>query len=152
MKLHVLGMATMLSVPAQVKASGWNQAGNFGGVGLGAAAVLWLAGRFSLPVAGLAAVAFVSLPAFLAFTITERVPAVSSWFRGRFDRFQKEALALFRSPRRWSALLLVAPGSTCAAQTLLPALASHYGVGATGMLWTNGVAGGVVLGLGALSS
>ena len=145
-------MASMLSVPAQVRASGWNQAGNFGGVGLGAAAVLWLAARFSLPVAGLAAIALVSLPAFFAFTITEPVPAVSSWFRGRFDRFQKEAVALFRSPRRWSVLLLVAPGSTCAAQTLLPALASHYGVGATGVLWTNGVAGGVVLGLGALSS
>jgi MFS family permease len=146
-------MATMLSVPAQVKASGWNQAGNFGGVGLGAAAMLWLAARFSLPLAGVGAVALVTLPAFLAFTITEQPPAVSAWFRGRLAQFRKEAVALFRSPgRRWSALLLVAPGSTCAAQTLLPALASHYGVGASGVLWTNGVAGGVVLGLGALCS
>jgi PAT family beta-lactamase induction signal transducer AmpG len=146
-------MAAMLSVPAQVKASGWNQAGNFGGVGLGAAAMLWLAARFSLPLAGVGAVALVTLPASLAFTITEPPPAVSAWFRGRFAQFREEAVALFRSPgRRWSALLLVAPGSTCAAQTLLPALASHYGVGASGVLWTNGVAGGVVLGLGALCS
>ena len=146
-------MATMLSVPVQGKASGWNQAGNFGGVGLGAAAMLWLAARFSLPLAGVGAVALVALPAFLAFTITEPPPAVSAWFRGRFAQFREEAVALFRSPgRRWSALLLVAPGSTCAAQTLLPALASHYGVGASGVLWTNGVAGGVVLGWGALCS
>jgi predicted MFS family arabinose efflux permease len=30
-------------------------------------------------------------------------------------------------------------------------LASHYGVGTTGVLWTNGVAGGIVLALGSLS-
>ena len=145
-------MATLLSVPAQAKASGWNQAGNFGGGVLGAAVVLWLVARFSLPVAGLAAAALVALPAFLAFTIMEPAPVASSWFRGRFAQFRKEAVALFRSPRRrWSVLLLVAPGSTCAAQSLLPALASHYGVGATGVLWTNGVAGGAVMGLGALS-
>lgn len=115
--------------------------------------MLWLVARFSLSLAGLVAAALVALPAFLAFIITEPASATSAWFRGRLAQFRKEAVALFRSPRRrWSVLLLVAPGSTCAAQTLLPALASHYGVGATGVLWTNGVAGGVVLGLGALCS
>src|SRR5260370_11710078 len=142
-------MATILSLDERGRAAGWNEAGNWGGVGRGAALVLWLVARFSLPVAGLVAGALVALPAFLAFTITEPPPVASSWFRGRFAQFRKEAVALFRSPRRrWSVLLLVAPGSTCAAQTLLPALASHYGVGASGVLWTNGVAGGVVLGLG----
>jgi hypothetical protein len=67
-------MATMLSVSAQAKASGWNQAGNFGGGVLGAAVVLWLVARFSLPVAGLAAAALVALPGLLAFTITEPAP------------------------------------------------------------------------------
>lgn len=38
----------------------------------------------------------------------------------------------------------------CAAQPLLPALASHYGVDATGVLWINGVAGGIVLASGSL--
>jgi len=33
---------------------------------------------------------------------------------------------------------------------LLPAIASHYGVGATGVMWANGAAGGVVLALGSL--
>ena len=145
-------MATMLSASGQAKASAWNQAGNWGGVGLGGALILWLVAHFSLPLAGLTAAALIALPSFLAFTITEPPPAASSWFRGRFAQFRREALALFRSPRRrWSVLLLVAPGSTCAAQTLLPALASHYGVGATGVLWTNGVGGGIVLALGSLS-
>jgi hypothetical protein len=144
-------MATMLSAPEQARASAWNSAGNFGGVGLGAAVVLWLVVRFSLPVAGFAIAALVVLPAFSAFTITESLPVASPWFRGRFNEIRRAGLALLQSrKRRWSVLLLIAPGSTCAAQTLLPALASHYGVGATGVLWTNGVAGGVVLALGSL--
>lgn len=146
-------MSTTLSVAAQAKAAGWNQAGNWAGAGLGGAVALWLVARFSLPMTGVVAAALVALPAFLAFTIAEPSPVASSWFRGRFAQLRGEVAALLRSARRkWSIALLIAPGSTCAAQTLLPALASHYGVSASGVLWTNGVAGGVVLGLGALCS
>jgi MFS transporter, PAT family, beta-lactamase induction signal transducer AmpG len=145
-------MVTMLSASEQSKASAWNQAGNFGGGVLGAAIVLWLIDRLSLPLVGLAAAALVALPAYLALTIPEPLPRSSPWFRGRFSEIRREGLAMLRSPkRRWSVLLLIAPGSTCAAQSLLPALASHYGVGGTGVMWTNGVAGAVVLALGSLS-
>jgi hypothetical protein len=34
---------------------------------------------------------------------------------------------------------------------LLPAIASHYGVGTSGVMWMNGVAGGAMLALGSLS-
>jgi MFS transporter len=144
-------MATQLSVPGQSQASAWNMAGNFGGGVLGAAVVLWLAQRVPLPVAGLALAAMTALPSLAAFSITEAPPVATHWFQGRFREFGKECLAVLRSPRRrWSVVLLVAPGSTCAAQPLLPALASHYGVGANGVMWTNGVAGGVVLAAGSL--
>jgi PAT family beta-lactamase induction signal transducer AmpG len=146
-------MAATLSPSAQSKAAGWNQAGNFGGGVLGAAVVLWLAQRVSVPVVGLAIAALVALPALAAFTINETPPVGSHWFRGRFGEMGRECLAVLRSPRRrWGVLLAIAPGSTCAAQPLLPALASHYGVGANGVLWTNGVAGGIVLALGSLCS
>jgi hypothetical protein len=145
-------MVTMLSASEQSKASAWNQAGNFGGGVLGAAIVLRLIDRLSLPLVGLAAAALVALPAYIALTIPEPLPRSSPWFRGRLSEIRREALAVLRSPkRRWSVLLLIAPGSTCAAQSLLPALASHYGVGGTGVMWTNGVAGAVVLALGSLS-
>jgi predicted MFS family arabinose efflux permease len=63
----------------------------------------------------------------------------------------RESLTVIRSRRRrWSVLLLIAPGCTCAAQTLLPALASHYGVDASGVLWINGIVGGIVLAAGSL--
>jgi predicted MFS family arabinose efflux permease len=39
-----------------------------------------------------------------------------------------------------------------AAQSLLPAIASHYGIGGSGVMWINGIGGGVALALGALCS
>jgi MFS transporter, PAT family, beta-lactamase induction signal transducer AmpG len=144
-------MATMLSPSRQAKAAAWNQAGNFGGGVLGAAVVLWLAQRVPLHVVGLAMATLMLLPALSAFTISEPPPVASHWFRGRFREMGRECLAVMRSPRRrWSVLLLIAPGCTCAAQPLLPALASHYGVDANGVLWINGVAGGTVLAAGSL--
>jgi MFS transporter len=144
-------MATRLSLAGQSQASAWNMAGNFGGGVLGAAVVLWLAQRVSLPVVGLALAAMIALPSLAAFSITEAPPVATHWFQGRFHEFGKECLAVLRSPRRrWGVVLLLAPGSTCAAQPLLPALASHYGVDANGVMWTNGVAGGVVLAAGSL--
>jgi hypothetical protein len=143
----------MLTAPSQSKAAGWNQAGNFGGGVLGAALVIWLAEHFSLSAVGLATAALVLLPALVVFTIHEAPPAPSRWFRGRFSEIGKDALAILRTPkRRWGVLLLIAPGCTCAAYYLLPALASSYGVGAMGVIWTNGVGGGVGLGLGSLCS
>ena len=54
--------------------------------------------------------------------------------------------------RRWGSLLLISPCATGAAQSLLPAIASHYAVGGSGVMWINGVGGGVALALGALCS
>jgi MFS family permease len=144
-------MATTLSPSRQGKGAAWNTAGNFGGGVLGAAVVLWLAQRVSLQVVGIAIAALILFPAFLAFSISEPASASGFWFRGRFGEMRREGLAVLRSPRRrWGALLLLSPACTCAAQPLLPALASHYGVDANGVLWINGVAGGIVLAAGSL--
>jgi len=91
------------------------------------------------------------LPATLALTISEPPAATSNWFRGRFGEIGRECRALMRSPRRkWGVLLLIVPGCTCAAQPLLPALASHYGTEASGVLWINGLPGGSLLAAGSL--
>jgi MFS family permease len=144
-------MATTLSPSAQGKAAAWSQVGNWGGGVLGAALVLWLAQRTSLGWIGVAMAVLILLPSLPAFSISEPSPASSSWFRGRFAEMGREARAVLRSPpRRLSVLLLIAPVCTCAAQPLLPALASHYGVDANGVLWINGVAGGILLAAGSL--
>jgi Major Facilitator Superfamily len=141
-----------LSESAQSKAAAWIMAGQLGGGALGAALILWLAARVPIATVGLCTAALVALPALLAFSIPEPLPSPSAWFQGRLPQIGKELWAVVRSPeRRWSSLLLLAPGGTGAAQSLLPAIASHYGVGTSGVMWMNGVAGGAMLALGSLS-
>jgi len=144
-------LVKVLSGPAQARASAWQNAGQLGGGALGGAAVLWLATRFPLFAVGLFIAVLIALPSFIALTIPEPPPMRSSWFRGRLIKIGRETRELIRSPRRrWSALLLISPIGTGAAQGLLPAIASHYGVGETGVMWANGAAGGLVLALGSL--
>jgi hypothetical protein len=141
-----------LSESAQSKAAAWIMAGQLGGGALGAAVILWLAARVPIATVGVCVAALVALPGLLAFTVPEPLPESSAWFQGRLPQIGKELWAVVRSPlRRWSTLLLLAPGGTGAAQSLLPAIASHYGVGTSGVMWMNGVAGGAMLALGSLS-
>lgn len=141
-----------LSESAQSKAAAWIMAGQLGGGALGAALILWLAARVPIAKVGVYVAALVALPGLLAFTIPEPLPESSAWFQGRLPQIANELWAVVRSPmRRWSTVLLIAPGGTGAAQSLLPAIASHYGVGTSGVMWMNGVAGGAILALGSLT-
>jgi MFS transporter, PAT family, beta-lactamase induction signal transducer AmpG len=145
-------LVKMLSEPAQAKASAWLMAGQLGGGALGGAIVLWLAARLPLVFVGFITAVLISLPAFVAFAVPEPSPLPSSWFQGRLSQIGAEIWSVVRSPdRMWSTLLLLAPGGTGAAQSLLPAVAAHYGVGATGVMWTNSLAGGAALAVGASS-
>jgi len=142
-----------LSESAQSKAAAWIMAGQLGGGALGAALILWLAARVSIAIVGLCIAAVIALPGLLPFAISEPSPEPSPWFHDRFTQIGREIWAVVRSrQRRWSTLLLLAPGGTGAAQSLLPAVASDYGVGTSGVVWMNGVAGGALLALGSLSS
>jgi len=144
-------MVTALDASAQSHASAWQQAGQLGGGALGGAVVIWLAGRVPLWAVGPLIAPVVVLPGLVALTIAEPLPATSVWFRGRVGKLLKEIWALVRAPeRRWGTLLLLSPTGTGAAAALLPAIASHYNVGATGVMWVNGAAGGAMLALGAL--
>ena len=144
-------MVTTLLVDEQSKAAAWNQAGYLAGGALGGALILWLVTRLPFFVSGLIAALVLCVPAFLALSLPEKEPAASHWFKGRVTAMKREVSSVFRNPvRRLTALLLMAPAGTGAAQVLLPAIASHYGVGASGVIWINGLGGGIALGAGSL--
>lgn len=146
-------MVRILSLTDQPKAAAWTQVGVLGGGALSGAMVLWLASRMSLAAVGFCFGILVALMTPLAFTIDETAPLPSPWFHGRFATIRREIWGLARSrPRRWGTLLLLSPCATGAAQSLLPAIASHYGVGGSGVMWINGLGGGGALALGALAS
>jgi PAT family beta-lactamase induction signal transducer AmpG len=144
-------MVTTLSTAAQAKGSAWQQAGQLGGGALGGALTLWLVSRVRPLTTGMILAVLIALPALLALTIAEPTPTPAPWFRDRLIRIGGEIWTIIRTPRRrWGAVLLISPAGTGAALGLLPAIASHYGVGAAGVMWVNGAAGGVLLALGAL--
>lgn len=146
-------MVRMLSSTDQAKAGAWIQVGILGGGALSGAIVIWLAARMSLVATGVCFAVLTVLIAYIPFTIPEPAPQPSAWLRGRLVAIGKEIWALARSrERRWGSLLLLSPCATGAAQSLLPAIASHYGVGGSGVMWINGIGGGAALALGALCS
>lgn len=144
-------MVTSLPVADQSKAAAWNQAGYLAGGALGGALVLWLVTRLPLVLSGLIAALVLCLPGLVALTLPEKEPTVSHWFKGRISALKGEIGGVWKTPvRRWTALLLMAPAATGAAQGLLPAIASHYGVGASGVIWINGLGGAIALAAGSL--
>jgi PAT family beta-lactamase induction signal transducer AmpG len=144
-------MVTALAPAGQAKASGWTQAGNLGGGALGAGITLGLLQRIPLSLAALATAALTALPSLAALTIPEGPPAAVAGLGDHIRKIGKELLAVMRSRRTLGGLLLLAaPVGSGAALNLLPAVASHYGVGGSGVLWVNGLAGGLVLSLGSM--
>jgi hypothetical protein len=144
-------MVSTLSRAGQAQASAWTQAGNLGGGALGAGISLWLLTRVPLPVSVLATAAMTAVPSLAALTIAEAPPARTSGLVDHIRKVGKELITVFHSRRTvWGLLLLASPVSSGAALNLLPAVASHYGVGAQGVMWVNGMAGGLVLALGSL--
>ncbi len=144
-------MVTTLPVADQSKAAAWNQAGYLAGGALGGALILWLVTRLPVIPSGFIAALILCLPGLVALTLPEKEPKVTHWFKGRLSALKGEIGGVWKTPvRRWTALLLMAPAGTGAAQVLLPAIASHYGVGASGVIWINGLGGGVALAVGSL--
>lgn len=143
-------MIKLLPATDQSKAAAWTQVGILGGGALSGAIVLWLVARMSLLAAGVCFAVLIALLGFLPFTIPEPPPRPSPRFRGHLATIGKEIWTLVRSrERRWGTLLLLSPCSTGAAQSLLPAIASRYGVDANGVMWINGIGGSGALALGA---
>src|SRR5581483_10458260 len=112
---------------------------------------LWMLGRLPLGLAALATAAITALPSLAGLSVAEGPPAPSTDLIDRLRKIAKELITVFHSRRTlWGLLLLASPVSSGAALNLLPAVASHYGVGGQGVMWVNGMAGGLVLALGSL--
>lgn len=145
-------MVTQLALSRRAKASGWAQAGKLGGSALGGALMLGLAEHAGAAAAGVIAGILAFLPALLALTLSEPRAAQSGWSKGRLAEIGNGIGRVMREPRgQWNVLLLVSPIGSGAAMALLPAIARDYGVAASGVIWINGLGGGIVLALGSLA-
>jgi hypothetical protein len=144
-------MLKTLSAPSQAKASAWYEAGKLAASALGGALMLWLAEHWSPLSASLITFILIASPAFAVLTIVDPRPLLATRFSGHISEVVREVRTLLGSrAKRWSILLLASPLGTGAGIALLPAIASKYGVDSNGVVWINGVAGGIVLALGSL--
>jgi PAT family beta-lactamase induction signal transducer AmpG len=128
------------------------QAGILGGGGLGGGGLLLLAKHVSRGTVGLAAAGLIFLPALVALFVEEpevRRHAETVW--GQVKEAGKEFRGTFW---HWGALpsllLLVAPMASGGAITILPTIATDYGVSQDQVAWLNGVAGALLTAAGAM--
>ena len=132
------------------KTAGWMNTGNLAGGAFGTAASLWMNGRFSPKVVGVAMVAMMVLPALVALAIPEpeREPHP---LRKVFGDTLRDIWAVLRQRKGWTGVLLCAsPVGTAALLNYFSALAPDYNAPDRVVLFVNGWASGLVTAAGAL--
>jgi MFS family permease len=143
------------------KAGGWRMAGNVGGTGVLAALALWLSGRTSPQVAGLALGALTLLSALGALAIEEprlrdeRVEQAGSLSRAlwlRLAAIARDLWSTMASREGWTGLVIcVVPVGAGALTNLFSAMAVDYGASGDVVAAVNGLGGGLLGAVGSLA-
>lgn len=146
-------MAHFVPVAAQGRASGWGQAGNLGGSGIGGGIGLLLAENVAMPwVSGLV-LALVCIGCWAAVTMLP--PAPRGHRQARYLDSLKAVVidvwSVARSRLGYLALIIMLlPIASGGAQGLWSAIAKEWGAGANLVAAVNGVGGGLVMAAGCL--
>lgn len=146
-------MAHTTSDDQRGRASGWFQAGNLGGVGLGGGAGLWLEQHVAHPWMTAAVLAGACAACCLAlWFVPEPAQAHGDGpLPARLLQVLREVWAVVRSRGGALALLIVfLPLGTGAAQNLWPVIAGQWQAGADTVALTNGVLSGLISAAGCL--
>ena len=143
-------LAGSSGIRGKLRASGWLQVGNYGGVAMGGGLLLLLAERLPVRACAAAAGLLVAAPSLAAFFL-RKDRSSESRPNHRLPQMWKEIrTTLFSRRTAPSLLVLLAPVGTGAASALLAGLARDYGVGASRVIWVNGFAGGLLTILGCI--
>lgn len=143
-------MARAVAEDAKGRASGWYQAGNLGGTGLGGGAGVWLASEFSNAVAAgtMAAVMLASAAALILASDVAPIAATES-LRARLLAMWRDLLAMLRTAIPLFTIALVAsPIGAGGMNNLWSAVAPDWQAGANTVALVTGVLNGVVSAVG----
>jgi PAT family beta-lactamase induction signal transducer AmpG len=159
---QVAGTFTLLPVSAFMakriennkkgKAGGWFQAGNFGGVGLGGGAGLWLATHYNITVAGVVLCA-VSLLSALMILLVEDVPHTKEkTVKTELVEMGKDIIAMIKVPTILFIIIMIClPIGTGAASNLWSAIAVDWKTDADTVALIAGVLSGIVSAIGCIA-
>ncbi len=134
-------------------ASGFYQAGSLGFGALSVSVLLWLSSRASRDALGLAAFAMIAGPALLALF----APRQDEIATGSFARTMQNIWLEFKTTFfRWEAipytLCMLFPMASGAAISLIPGIATSYGLNGDSVAWMNGLLGAVLMGAGSMAA
>ena len=138
-------MAHCIEPTRKGRASGWYQAGNLGGVGLGGGAGLWLATHYSVLTAGVV-LSLACILSALVVQLIKDVPAekgIGIW--KEMGALGKDLVAMVRVPAILFVMLLVLmPIGSGAASNLWSAIAGDWNTNADTVALVTGVLSGLV--------
>lgn len=144
-------MAVTTAPDRKGSAAAWRMAGNVGGTGVLGAFALWLAGRTSVPLAGLALGIVCGASAFAALAIEEPRPDLSAMVRSIRDvgtslaEIGRDMWATVKSRDGWTGIIICAlPVGAGALTNLFSAIGPEYGASESRVAFVNGLWGGVV--------
>jgi PAT family beta-lactamase induction signal transducer AmpG len=134
-------------------ASGFYQAGSLGFGALSVSILLWLSSRVSRDMLGLAAFLLIAAPALLALF----APPQDEIATGSFARTMQNIWVEFKATfLRWEAipytLCMLFPMASGAAISLLPGVATKYGLNGDNVAWMNGLIGALLMGAGSIAA
>jgi PAT family beta-lactamase induction signal transducer AmpG len=134
-------------------ASGFYQAGSLGFGALSVSVLLWLSSRTSRNALGLAAFVMIAGPALLAVFAPRQNEIATGSFARTMQNIWLEFKATFM---RWEAipytLCMLFPMASGAAISLIPGVATHYGLNGDSVAWMNGLLGAVLMGAGSIAA
>jgi MFS family permease len=134
------------------RASGWFQAGNLGGIGLGGGAGLWLSAHTSIAIAGLVLCICMLACAFTVL-ILEDVPSDKlKSIKTQVSTMVKDIASMLRIPiLLYVVIMLLIPIGTGAASNLWSAVATDWKVSADMVALVTGIISGLISALGCIA-
>jgi hypothetical protein len=145
-------MANRIKKSRQGRASGWYQAGNLGGVGLGGGVGLWLASHFNVLFAGCVLCAISVLSAFSILLIRDVQNDKEKRIVHELAELGKAILTKIKIPVvLFVILMLCIPIGTGAANNLWSAIATDWKTSADTVALVTGILGGLISALGCVA-
>jgi PAT family beta-lactamase induction signal transducer AmpG len=142
-------MAHRVEEKKKGRASGWYQAGNLGGIGLGGGAGLWLATHYSVMIAGITLCSASILFALVVLMIEDVQSAKDKSITAEMVMMGKNILSMIRIPVVLFAIIMICmPIGSGAAANLWSAIAADWKTDADTVALVTGVLSGMVSAVG----
>ena len=145
-------MGALHSERSKRVAGSFYQAGSLGFGALSVSILLWLSSRTSRDMLGLAAFAMIAAPALLALAAPANEIATGT-FAHTMDNIWGEFKSTFwRVEAIPYTLCMLFPMASGAAISLIPGVATSYGLNGDSVAWMNGLVGGLLMAAGSMTA